>query len=63
MSSFTAEMAFEQSEAGEPILLDGARVAEIVREHGAEPCEYWEEMERAGADPYDSAVLLGWLGY
>jgi hypothetical protein len=61
--TFTAEMAFEQSEQGEPILLDRSRIGSICREHGTTADEYESDMQAQGADPLDSANLLGWLGY
>jgi hypothetical protein len=64
---FTAEDAFEASEAGDPIILTALEAANICREHGVSYEDYAkEDATEYPMLPYgevDAAKLLGWLGY
>jgi hypothetical protein len=64
---FTAEQAFEDSEAGEPIILTALEAAYICRQHDASYEDYAkEDATEFPMLPYgevDAAKLLGWLGY
>lgn len=64
---FTADDAFEMSEAGEPIMLSWSDASKIIRDHSANPSEYYQDKcspdSRMNEIKVDAADVLGWLGY
>lgn len=61
---FTAEDAFDASDAGEPIMLSAADVADIVEAHDAAGEDFFSETPRQpGQREWNAADVLSWLGY
>lgn len=62
---FTADDAFDASEAGEPILLTEGAVEEILMRHDIDETrmDYEAWCLEHQKDRMDAANLLAWLGY
>ncbi len=66
---FTAEDAFEASEYGEPIIIDGKATSRILTDHDARFVDFMADNHGTalvgpdGIIGFDAALVLGWLGY
>ncbi len=63
VTRFTAEQAFEDSESGDPIMIDSVFAQTICEDHGANFNDYPINDSTFKDVKIDAADLLAWLGY